>query len=149
MHDNFDPKDIERVHNFCELWTADVPVAMELRKTTWYTDDSVADQWHAQLEKCGVIKVLVDTAARRDMMHMRLTSPTVFLRWVGCNDDEIDHARLDGWITRLAKWKKEGMSTLYFFVHQNVEKSSPKLAAYFIERLNKKIGTKLHIPATL
>jgi uncharacterized protein YecE (DUF72 family) len=149
MHDNFDPKDIDRVSNFCSMWKADVPVAMELRKTTWYTDESVADQWHAQFEKCGIIKVLVDTAGRRDMMHMRLTSPTVFLRWVGCNVDDIDHGRLDDWIERLVQWKKQGMSTLYFFVHQNAEVSSPKLAAYFIKGLNKKIGTKLNVPAIL
>jgi len=30
-----------------------------------------------------------------------------------------------------------------------VEKESPLLSAYFIEKLNKKIGTKLHIPQTL
>ena len=40
------------------------------------------------------------------------------------------------------------MRKLYFFVHQNVEEESPLLSAYFIERLNKKLGTNLTIPKT-
>ncbi|ULT44315.1 hypothetical protein KRR40_13765 [Niabella defluvii] len=33
-----------------------------------------------------------------------------------------------------------------FFVHQNVELSSPLLSAYFIEKLNKALDLDLHIP---
>jgi uncharacterized protein YecE (DUF72 family) len=149
MHDNFDPKDFDRVVNFCENWKYDLDVAFELRKSVWYEDESIADQVQAQFEKCGIIKILVDTAGRRDMMHMRLTSPIAFIRWVGVNDETIDLPRLDEWVDRIASWKKQGMSTLYFFVHQNVERSSPLLSAYFIEKLNKKIGTDLKIPTTL
>ncbi len=45
--------------------------------------------------------------------------------------------------------EKHGLSEIYFFVHQNVEKESPMLSAYFIEKLNKKIGTNLKIPQML
>ena len=37
--------------------------------------------------------------------------------------------------------EKGWLVKLFFFVHQNEEQESPALAAYFIERLNKKIGT--------
>lgn len=50
---------------------------------------------------------------------------------------------------RIAKWKKAGLQRLYFFVHQNAEEESPALAAHFIERLNKKIGSDLLVPKTL
>jgi uncharacterized protein YecE (DUF72 family) len=76
---------------------------------------------------------------------MRLTTPVAFIRYVGANH-ESDYDRLDPWIDRVVKWKKEGLKDLYFFVHQNDEKESPLLSAYFIERLNKKLGTKLHVP---
>jgi len=82
------------------------------------------------------------------MMHMRLTTPTAFIRWVGANHPT-DYPRLDEWVARIAKWKKLGLEKLYFFVHQNVEKESPLLSAYFIEKLNKKIGSDLKIPQTL
>jgi uncharacterized protein YecE (DUF72 family) len=81
-------------------------------------------------------------------MHMRLTTPTAFIRWVGANVPESDRRRLDEWVERIATWKKQGLRELNFFVHQNAEKESPLLAAYFIERLNKRIGTELQVPET-
>lgn len=80
------------------------------------------------------------------MMHMRLTSPIAFIRYVGANHPS-DYTRLDEWVERIAEWKDAGLQKLYFFVHQNIEKESPLLAAHFIEKLNTKIGTNLHIPA--
>ena len=76
---------------------------------------------------------------------MRLTSSTAFIRYVGDNHGS-DYSRLDPWVARIAKWKKEGLKELYFFVHQNHELASPLLSAYFIDKLNKKLGVKLHIP---
>ena len=100
------------------------------------------------LEKNKVANVLVDTAGRRDLMHMRLTTPRAFVRWVGANH-ESDHTRLDEWIERIVDWKEQGLKELNFFVHQNIEKESPLLSAYFIEKLNKRIGTDLLIPKTI
>jgi uncharacterized protein YecE (DUF72 family) len=148
MHNNFGAKDFDRVQAFVDKWTYDTPLAMEFRKEEWFADPSVSAQLYNLLESQGITNVLVDTAGRRDMMHMRLTTPTAFVRWVGANH-ESDFPSLDEWIARIAAWKKAGLQNLYFFVHQNVEVESPLLSAYFIERLNKKIGTDLHIPETL
>src|SRR5690606_34906835 len=87
-----------------------------------------------------------DTAGRRDMVHMRLTTPQAFVRFVGCNDEAIDKKRLDDWLRRIKKWQGEGLKYLYFFVHQNVELSSPLLSAYFIEKLNKSLALNLPVP---
>ncbi len=149
MHDNFGTKDFDRVLTFVENWTYDVPLAVEFRRTDWYNDDAVSSKLYSLLEGQGITNVLVDTAGRRDLMHMRLTTPIAFVRWVGANHPESDRARLDDWIGRIAQWKKAGLQKLYFFVHQNEEQESPALAAHFIERLNKKIGTDLPIPKTL
>ncbi len=149
MHNNFGPKDFERVIEFVENWTYDVPLAIEFRHTDWYNDEEVSNKLYELLETHSISNVLVDTAGRRDLMHMRLTTPTAFIRWVGANEPESDRSRLDEWVGRIAKWKKAGLQKLFFFVHQNEEKESPALAAHFIERLNKKIGTTLPIPKTL
>lgn len=148
MHDNFGPNHFDRVAQFTKDWNYDIPVAIELRKTDWFTDEVVADELHELLEKSKITLVLVDTAARRDLMHMRLTTGTPFIRWVGANHD-LDYKRLDKWVDRLAAWKKLGMRTLYFFVHQNVDINVPHFAAYFVKKLNKKLGTKLQVPKTL
>lgn len=148
MHNNFGPKDFDRVQAFVENWKYDVPLAVEFRKTDWYNDPEVSSRLYELLEKNKITNVLVDTAGRRDLMHMRLTTPTAFVRWVGANH-ESDRTRLDEWVEHIAVWKNQGLKELYFFVHQNIEKESPLLSAYFIEKLNKKIGANLPVPKTL
>jgi uncharacterized protein YecE (DUF72 family) len=149
LHNNFGPKDFDRVVAFVENWTYEVPLAIEFRHTDWYNDAAVSSELYDLLETHGVTNVLVDTAGRRDLMHMRLTTPTAFIRWVGVNNPKSDRSRLDEWIGRISKWKKAGLQKLFFFVHQNDERESPTLAAHFIKRLNNKTGTILPIPKTL
>lgn len=149
MHDNFAPKDFDRVEAFVQDWNYQVPLAVELRHTKWFSDAENSSKLYDLLETHGVTNVLVDSAGRRDLMHMRLTSPMAFVRWVGSNNPESDRERLDAWVERIAKWKKAGLQKLYFFVHQNEEVESPALAAHFLTRLNQKIGTSLPIPKTL
>ncbi|MEO6050059.1 MAG: DUF72 domain-containing protein [Pyrinomonadaceae bacterium] len=149
LHNNFGPKDFDRVQAFVENWKQyKMPLAMEFRKTDWYNDPAVSSELYDLLEKNKITNVLVDTAGRRDLMHMRLTTPTAFLRWVGANHQS-DYTRLDEWVERIADWKEQGLKELNFFVHQNLEKESPLLSAYLIKKLNVKLGTDLQIPKTL
>jgi len=85
LPDNFGPKDFDRVAAFVEIWTYDAPLAMEFRHTGWYNDAATASRLYDLLEAHGVTNVLVDAAGRRDLMHMRLTTSTAFVRWVGAN----------------------------------------------------------------
>lgn len=145
LHDNFKPKDYERLEQFVNKWPKEVPLAIELRNTEWFTDEEIFDKICELFEQHNITNIIVDTAGRRDMLHMRLTTPNAFIRYVGAND-ESDYQRLDDWLKHLTKWKKEGLQNLYFFVHQNIEKASPLLSAYFIENLNKEWKTDLQIP---
>lgn len=145
LHDNFKPKDYERLEQFVNKWPKEVPLAIELRNTEWFTDEEIFDKICELFEQHNITNIIVDTAGRRDMLHMRLTTPNAFIRYVGAND-ESDYQRLDDWLKHLTKWKKEGLQNLYFFVHQNIEKASPLLSAYFIENLNKEWKTDLPIP---
>ncbi len=148
MHNNFGPKDFDRVNAFIEHWQYDIPLALEFRHTDWYNNPDVSAELYDLLEKNNIVNVLVDTAGRRDLMHMRLTAPRAFVRWVGANHPS-DYSRLDEWIDRIVEWKKQGLEELNFFVHQNIEKESPLLSAYFIAKLNKRIGSDLQIPNTI
>ncbi len=78
-------------------------------------------------------------------MHMRLTTPTAFIRWVGCNH-AVDYKRLDDWVDRLTDWKSQGLRELYFFIHENQEEKIPQLAEHFIIKLNQKTGLNLTVP---
>jgi len=145
MHSNFSPKWIDRLPNFFESLPKDLRVAAEFRHTDWFNDVVIANELYAILEKYNVTNLLVDTAGRRDLLHMRLTTPTAFIRFNGANHKS-DYKRLDDWVARLATWVDYGLKNIYFFVHQNIEKASPLLSAYFIEKMNNRLGTNLQIP---
>lgn len=146
LHDNFSPKEFEKLKIFAEQFPKGIPLAIEVRNKTWFEDKVLFDEYCQLLQKHKIANIIVDTAGRRDMLHMRLTTPVAFVRWVGCNDNAIDHKRLDEWIGRIKKWHKDGLQALCFFVHQNMEVSSPLLSAYFIEKLNKQLKTNIKIP---
>jgi uncharacterized protein YecE (DUF72 family) len=148
MHDNFKPKDIDRLEKFVKEFPKAVPLAIELRNAEWFEDQKAAAQVYQLLEDHGKTNIIVDTAGRRDILHMRLTTPIAFIRYVGANH-ESDYTRLDEWIERLKAWKKKGLQEVYFFVHQNIEKESPLLATYFIEQLNKAFKMELPVPSKL
>jgi uncharacterized protein YecE (DUF72 family) len=146
LHDNFKPKDFERLKIVVKEFPKVIPLGVEVRNAEWFSNPTIASEFATLFEENGVANIIVDTAGRRDMLHMRLTTPTAFIRFVGANDDVIDKKRLDDWIDRIVEWKKQGLENLYFFVHQNVELSSPLFSAYFTEKLNKAVGTELKIP---
>mgnify|MGYP003630647091 CR=1 FL=1 len=148
MHDNFQPKNWDRVVEFVNAWHKEIPLAIEFRHTDWFNDEETAQNLYKLLEDNGIANVLVDTAGRRDIMHMRMTNGEAFIRFVGANHPS-DYDRLDEWVERIAKWKKEGINQVDFFIHQNIEKESPLLSAYFIQKINAGLGLDIKIPATL
>ena len=145
LHDNFKPKNYERLEKFVKEWPKEVPLAIEVRNTEWFENEEILEKYCHLLEENAITNIIVDTAGRRDMLHMRLTTPTAFIRYVGANADS-DYTRLDDWLKRIQNWKSAGLENLYFFVHQNVEQASPLLSAYFIEKLNKEFNMNIHIP---
>ncbi|GAB3418786.1 DUF72 domain-containing protein [Niabella aquatica] len=146
LHDSFSPKEYDKLEKLIKEFPKGIPLAVEVRNASWFEDTAVWNNLCILMERHHVANIIVDTAGRRDMLHMRLTAPVAFIRYVGCNNDKIDKERLDDWLKRVQKWHKEGLKRLYFFVHQNVELSSPLLSAYFIEKLNKFLKLNLHIP---
>lgn len=145
LHDNFKPKDYERLEKFVREWPGELPLAVELRNADWFADEAVFNRVCELFEMNNITNIIVDTAGRRDMLHMRLTTPNAFIRYVGANA-ESDYQRLDDWLKRLTKWKKEGLQNLYFFVHQNIEKASPLLSSHLIQNINKEWKTAIHVP---
>ena len=148
MHNNFAPKDWDRVVRFVEKWPKEFRLAMEFRHTDWFNDEKVAQELYHLLEENGIANILVDTAGRRDIMHMRLTNDEAFVRYVGANHKS-DYTRLDDWVTRISEWKEQGLKKVNFFIHQNMELESPLLSVHFIKKLNERFDLGLTVPKTL
>ena len=145
LHDNFTPKEFPKVKEFIEHFPKVIPLAVEVRNKNWY-EDKVWEEYCDFLEENGITNLIVDTAGRRDMVHQRLTTTTAFVRFVGCNNYDVDFKRLDEWIKTAERWQKEGLENFYFFVHQNFEESAPMFTAYFIKKLNQRLNLNLKIP---
>ena len=145
MPDNFGPKNWEILKAYLEEWPSGFPLALELRHTGWYDGSWNSEELYQLLESKNISHIITDSAGRRDLLHMRLTTPTAFVRYNGANVDS-DYTRLDDWFDRLKLWIEEGIENIYFFVHQNHEEASPLLSAYLIKKLNDELGTDLKIP---
>jgi len=146
LHNNFGPKNFDRMVSFVENFPTAVPLAIEIRNTDWVNNPSFSKVVFGLFEDHHVTNILVDTAGRRDLLHMRLTTPVAFIRYVGANEPKKDRERLDEWVVRLRRWRDLGLSDIFFFVHQNIEMESPLLSAYFIEKLNLEFGLAIQVP---
>jgi len=144
LHENFKPRDLGRLEKVLDEFPKGVPLGVEVRNSEWFSGETF-ERFCSLLERNNMANIVVDSAGRRDIIHMRLTSPVAFIRYVGANHSS-DTARLDDWIERIAQWRKQGLQNLYFFVHQNIELESPLLASHFIVELNQRLGTKLQVP---
>lgn len=145
LHDNFKPKDFDRLEHVLNHFPKGIPLGVEVRNAEWFTAEN-ENRLCDLLEKNQMANIIVDTAGRRDMLHMRLTGPVAFVRYVGANHPS-DMERLEDWIKRIKTWREQGLQKLYFFVHQNIEIESPLLAAHFINRMNETFGLSLKLPA--
>jgi uncharacterized protein YecE (DUF72 family) len=145
MNANFGPKNFNDMQNFVESWDKAFPLAIEVRHKDWFEDKVVFKEFSQLLEENDVANVLVDTAGRRDMMHMRLTNNEAFVRYVGANHQS-DYSRLEDWVNQLQDWVNAGLQNIHFFIHQNLEVESPLLAGHFIKLINERFNVKLKIP---
>lgn len=145
LHENFGTKQLPVLEAFFLDFPREIPLAAEVRHRDWFSNQQLADDYYKLLLNYNIANVIVDTAGRRDMLHMRLSTPQAFIRYVGANHKS-DYSRLDEWVERVVEWKNAGLQALYFFVHQNLERESPLLTAYFIEKLNERLDLALTIP---
>lgn len=145
MHENFNPKDFDRLKEFVLKFPKGIPLAVEVRNEKWFSVDEFSESLFQFLEENNIVNVIVDTAGRRDMLHFRLTNDTAFVRFVGANHPS-DYDRLNDWIKVIKEWRSAGLNKLYFFIHQNIEVESPMLATHFIMNLNETFKLKLPFP---
>lgn len=145
-HPQMGPKALPAIKAFLEALPNDLKVFVELRHEGWFSDVLAAQELFGFLEERKVGTVITDASGRRDCVHMRLTTPEAFIRFVGNGLHRTDYERVDAWVERIALWKSQGIRKVYFFMHQHEEIHSPELARYAIEQLNKHCAANLHVP---
>lgn len=145
-HPQMGPKSNEVMQTFIQSLPKDLDVFVELRHPDWYSDPVTFESFNKFLETQGTGTVITDAAGRRDCVHMRLTTPQAFIRFVGNGLHPTDYTRIDAWVERIATWLHAGIEKIYFFMHQHEELHSPELCRYLIRQLNDRCKANIKEP---
>ncbi|TDQ10961.1 DUF72 domain-containing protein [Pedobacter metabolipauper] len=145
LGDNFTPNNFEVLETYLKHLPVDLKVFVELRHESWFADPAIRSRLFEMLARLEKGAVITDASGRRDCVHMELTIPEIFIRFVG-NGKEYqasDFARIDEWTARIKEWLDKGLEKVYFFLHQHDEKDTPILANYTIQQFNKYLGSRV------
>ena len=141
---NYAPKNLEVLEAYIESLPEELDLFVELRHPEWFSNPEHFRKVFDMLEKHHVGAVITDASGRRDCVHMRLTTPSAFIRFVGNSLHPTDYTRCNDWVQRITSWTTSGIREVYFFMHQHEELYSPELVKYVIQEINK--HCKINIP---
>jgi uncharacterized protein YecE (DUF72 family) len=146
VSDKFSPKRKENLYKYLETLPGDLQFFLEVRNPEWFANKAESEQLLNTLARLNIGYVITDAAGRRDCVHMYLTIPKAFIRFVGNSLDATDYVRIDDWVNRIKCWFDNGLQELYFFIHMHDEAYSPELSIYLIDKLNAACGLSLLKP---
>lgn len=149
LHPSFKPNSYEVLEEYLHRWPADIPLSLELRDPQWFHNANISDRLFHLMRTLNVTSVITDTGKFRDLVHMRLSTPEAFVRFVGNSLHASDYSRIDDWVERIGQWLEMGLEKLWFFMHQHEELHSPELIAYMARRMNQKLNLKVQVPKLL
>ncbi len=132
------------IKRFIERLPSSLDVFIELRHSSWF-EEGLNKQLYDFVKEYNIGLVITDAAGKRDNVHMHLSKPETFIRFVGNGLHTTDYARIQQWVARLQLWMKEGIKNVYFFMHQNNSLNAPQLNKYLIEEINA--NSLVHFPA--
>jgi uncharacterized protein YecE (DUF72 family) len=144
-HPQFAAKSLETLTAFIDNIPKDIDLFLELRNDSWY-ESGYNKELFAYLKKHKKGTIITDAAGARNFVHMHLSTPQCFIRFVGNALHRTDYERIDDWVQRIGQWMDAGLEKCYFFMHQHEELHSPELIRYFIEQLNTRCGTSIKVP---
>ncbi len=142
LGDNFGPNNFEVLEAYLEKLPIDLKVFVELRHEDWFSDHRERTRLFEMLARLKKGAAITDASGRRDCVHMELSIPEIFIRFVGNGQEfkDSDFSRIDEWVVRIKQWLGQGLEKIYFFLHQHDEKDTPILANYTIQQFNKHLG---------
>lgn len=143
MSDSFGPASLTALEDFLKSLPRDLNVFTELRNEEWFSDTGIRKEVFDLFKNLKKGAVITDVSGRRDVLHMEVTIPEVFIRFIGNGDRERDLARIDAWVIKLKEWQDKGLKKVYFFMHQHDERESVHLAAYAIKVFNQTLGSNI------
>ena len=124
----FSPSRTPGLERFLRKWPSHIPLAVEVRHPEFFQGTPAAESYFDLLSGQNVGAVITDVSGRRDVCHMRLTSPFTMIRFVGNGMHPSDLERLRDWSERMADWNHKGVGEFWFFTHEPDNILAPELA---------------------
>ncbi|WP_211172608.1 DUF72 domain-containing protein [Chitinophaga sp. Ak27] len=146
LSDKFGPAKRDNLYQYLASLPKDLQFFVELRHPQWFEDEAVRMELFNKLRELNVGAIITDTAGRRDIAHMHLTVPKIFIRFVGNSLHPTDYTRIDDWANRIKYWLDKGLEEVYFFMHMHDEATSPELALYMTEKFEAVCGITVKKP---
>ena len=138
-----DPVKLEQFYTYLRTLPSDLNYFVEIRNEEFYSDKALMSTFFETLRRIGIGAVITDTLGRQDALHMHLTIPKAFIRFVGNSLHSSDFKRIDNWVKKIKLWLENGIEEIFFFMHMHDEATSPELSQYLICELNKKCSLQL------
>lgn len=149
LSETFSPQGKAALYNYLASLPAITSFFLEVRHPSWLADETQATELFETLHALNIGLVITDTPGRRDLVHMRLTIPKLFLRFVCNGVHPASFSRSDAWIQQLQNWIDRGLEEAYIFLHPGADAAVPELATYWIAALNANCGLQLKPPGLL
>lgn len=146
FQDTFGPSRLPELEAFLRAHGGRIPLAVELRHPGWFANRRARAASLDLLAELGLIAVIADVPARRDLLHMRLTAPRAFIRFSGHDRSGPDTARIEAWAHRIKEWLDGGVEQVHFFTHHVPEHVSVAWSEDIVDALNRACGLGLPSP---
>ena len=146
LPDRFKPERMDKVAAFFDKIPKGFPVSFEFRHPEFYSSEQNKITLASILREHNAPWIITDSAGERNVIHQVVTSSTVFIRFSGCDNLEIDTRRMKSWVDRISSWKKAGAKKVYWYAHNIPEVKTPLYAAIFSQQINQSVGLTLNVP---
>lgn len=143
---NFTTNESDKLEEFISFFPKGYKLAVEFRHESWFEELSKFNNICQVLEERNMLTCISDVAGRRDVLHQRVTTNEIMIRFVGNKLHESDYSRINDWVNQLKNWSDKGLKKVYFFIHQPEEIECPELAEYLVKKLNKLENFKVKAP---
>lgn len=130
-------KEVDRVFDFLQAVHPYQPIAIELRNKSFY-EKSIVLELKAAMKEYMATWVCTDTPGERQILHSHVVSDSLFVRMVGCGDWNIDQLRIDQWCQRFAELQYQGLTKVYFYLHDPDQYTHANMAIYLHAKIKQR-----------
>lgn len=128
----FGSERLEIVKKFLGRWPRLLPLALELRHESWFSDPFATETLMDLLAAHEVAAVITDVAGRRDVLHGYVTAPRTMVRFVGNGLIDSDFTRLADWAAKLGQWN---LPESFIFPHEPENVLAPDASSWLADHL--------------